>query len=205
LDGIDLVVSRTGYTGERMGFELFVHPENAVNLWHALLEAGKDLGLKPCGLGARDSLRTEAGLPLYGHEMGGMLNLGVGQAGFGNFVKTHKPWFIGRKAYLQQEEQRNSIVVRFAFDDQRTKMAHLGDPVLDERGKVIGTVTSCAINTEGSLTGQAYILEKYASEGSVIYIYQGSPQDAGKAPAKLTKGDRVTLPARAAVISRFKR
>jgi len=205
LNGIDLVVSRTGYTGERMGFELFVHPENAVKLWQSLMEAGKDLGLKPCGLGARDSLRTEAGLPLYGHEMGGMLNLGVGQAGFGNFVKTHKPWFIGRKAYLQQEEQRNSIVIRFAFDEQRTKMAHLGDPVLDERGKVIGTVTSCAINTEGSLTGQAYILEKYASEGSVIYIYQGSPQDAGKAPAKLTKGDRVTLPARATVISRFKR
>ncbi len=203
LNGIDLIVSRTGYTGERMGFELFVHPDKAVALWHALLEKGEPLGLKPCGLGARDSLRTEAGLPLYGHEMGGMLNLGVGQAGFGSFVKTYKPWFIGRQAFLDQEEKRDAEVIRFTFDEKRTRMAHLGDPVVDERGKVIGTVTSCAINSEGSLTGQAYVGEKYTKEGTALYIYQGAPEQAGKAPAELTKGDRVTLPARATVITRF--
>ncbi len=203
LDSIDLVVSRTGYTGERMGFELFVHPEKAVQLWQALLTAGEALGIKPCGLGARDSLRTEAGLPLYGHEMGGQLNLGVGQAGFGYYVKTYKPWFIGRQAYLAQEAERDSIVVRFHFDEKRTRMAHLGDPVMDERGKVIGTVTSCAIDTEGTLTGQATIHEKYANPDTAIFIYQGSPKKAGKAPADLSTGDRVTLPARATVISRF--
>jgi glycine hydroxymethyltransferase len=203
LNGIDLIVSRTGYTGERMGFELFVHPDKAVALWHTLLEKGEPLGLKPCGLGARDSLRTEAGLPLYGHEMGGMLNLGVGQAGFGSFVKTYKPWFIGRQAFLDQEEKRDAEVIRFTFDEKRTRMAHLGDPVVDERGKVIGTVTSCAINSEGSLTGQAYVGEKYTKEGTALYIYQGAPEQAGKAPAELTKGDRVTLPARATVITRF--
>ena len=203
LDGIPLVVSRTGYTGERMGFELFVHPDQAVKLWNALLEAGESLGIKPCGLGARDSLRTEAGLPLYGHEMGGMLNLGVGQAGFGPFVKTYKPWFIGRAAYMQQENERDEIVVRFKFDEKRTRMAHLGDPVLDQRGKVIGTVTSCAIDSEGSLTGQAYISEKYAKPGTGFFIYQGSPQKAGKAPADLKTGDRVPLPSRATVINRF--
>lgn len=203
LNGIPLVVSRTGYTGERMGFELFVHPDKAVELWHALLEAGEPMGLKPCGLGARDSLRTEAGLPLYGHEMGGLLNLGVGQAGFGSFVKTYKPWFIGRQAFLEQEAAREAGVVRFTFDEKRTKMAHLGDPVIDDKGKVIGTVTSCAINSEGSLTGQAYIGEKYAKEGTKIYIFQGAPEKAGKAPANLTKGDRVTLPSRATVTTRF--
>ena len=205
LDGIDLVISRTGYTGERMGFELFVHPNKAVKLWQALMDAGQPMGLLPCGLGARDSLRTEAGLPLYGHEMGGTLNLGVGQAGFGAFVKTYKPWFIGRDAYLQQEETRKSIVIRFRFDDKRTKMAHLGDPVIDERGKVVGTVTSCAIDAEGYLTGQAYLQEKYAEEGTGIFIYQGSPQKVDKAPSELTQGDRVTLPSRATVISRFLR
>jgi glycine hydroxymethyltransferase len=82
-------------------------------------------------------------------------------------------------------------------------MAHLGDPVVDGRGKMIGTVTSCAIDSEGSLTGQAYVSEKYAAEGTVFYIYQGSPQKAGKAPAELTLGDRVSLPARATVIPRF--
>lgn len=203
LNGIPMVVSRTGYTGERMGFELFVHPDQAVQLWNDLLEAGKDLGIKPCGLGSRDSLRTEAGLPLYGHEMGGLLNLGVGQAGFDKFVKIYKPWFIGRKAFLAQEAARDAVVVRFTFEEKRTRIGHLGDPVIDSRGKVIGTVTSCAVNSEGSLTGQAYISEKHSAEGSEIYIYQGAPQDAGKAPAELTMGDRVTLPARATVISRF--
>ena len=205
LEDIDLVVSRTGYTGERMGFELFVHPDKAVELWQKLLEAGEPIGLLPCGLGSRDSLRTEAGLPLYGHEMGGHLNLGVGQAGFGAFVKTYKPWFIGRDTYLQKEENRKNIVVRFRFDNKRTKMAHLGDPVINDRGKVIGTVTSCAIDANGYLTGQASLEEKYSAEGTGIYIYQGSPQKQGKAPSELTKGDRVILPSRASVISRFLR
>lgn len=205
LNGINLVISRTGYTGERMGFELFVHPDESVRLWEALLTAGDSLGIKPCGLGARDSLRTEAGLPLYGHEMGGLLNLGVGEAGFGNFVKTYKPWFIGRQAFLQQQEEQRSIVVRFEFEEKRTRMAHLGDPVLDKQGRVIGTVTSCAINTAGSLTGQAYIDEKYTDVGTELFIYQGSPQKAGKPPADLTMGDRVSLPSRATVINRFPR
>ncbi|MDY6873211.1 MAG: serine hydroxymethyltransferase [Chloroflexota bacterium] len=203
LGGIPLIVSRTGYTGERMGFELFPHPDQAEALWKALLWAGEPLGIKPCGLGARDSLRTEAGLPLYGQEMGGLLNLGVGQAGFGSFIKTYKPWFIGRQAFIDKEANRDGIVVRFRFDEKRTRMAHLGDPVMDERGKVIGTVTSCAIDSDGSLTGQAYIAEKYAKGGTAVYIYQGSPQKAGKAPADLTMGDRVSLPSRASVISRF--
>jgi len=203
LKDIDLVISRTGYTGERIGFELFVHPKNAVELWQDLLMVGEDLGLKPCGLGARDSLRTEAGLPLYGHEMGGMLNLGVGQAGFSRFVKTYKPWFIGRQAYLQQEANRDGVVVRYKFHEKHTRMAHLGDPVIDNHGKVIGTVTSCAINSEGSLTGQAYVSKKYAREDTELLIYQGSPQNAGKAPADLTSGDRVNLPARVTVIKRF--
>jgi len=73
----DLIVSRTGYTGEKMAFELFVHPERAVDFWKAILKAGEPFGVKPIGLGARDSLRTEAGLPLYGDEMG----LGSGKHG----------------------------------------------------------------------------------------------------------------------------
>jgi glycine hydroxymethyltransferase len=203
LDGIPMVISRTGYTGERMGFELFVHPEYTVELWHKLLNAGEPYGIKPCGLGARDSLRTEAGLPLYGHEMGGELNLSIGEAGFASFVKRYKPWFIGRQAFLDKEAQQEEIVVRFRFDEKRTRMAHLGDPVMDDRGKVIGTVTSCAIDTEGSLTGQAVISKKYNDPDTPILIYQSSPAKAGKAPAELQTGDRVTLPARATVISRF--
>ncbi|MBW6475119.1 MAG: hypothetical protein K0B14_18475, partial [Anaerolineaceae bacterium] len=203
LDGIPMVISRTGYTGERMGFEVFVHPDNTVELWSKLLQKGEAHGIKPCGLGARDSLRTEAGLPLYGHEMGGELNYGTGEAGFGWFVKRHKPWFIGRQAFLERETQREGGVVRFRFDEKRTRLAHLGDPVIDERGRVIGTVTSCAIDTDGSLTGQAFVLDKYTKEDTPILIYQSSPSSGGKALGQLQTGDRVTLPSRATVISRF--
>jgi glycine hydroxymethyltransferase len=203
LDGIPMVVSRTGYTGERMGFELFVHPDHTVDLWNKLLKAGEPMGIKPCGLGARDSLRTEAGLPLYGHEMGGDLNLGVGEAGFSWFIKQYKPWFIGRKAFFEREAQREGMVVRFRFDEKRTRLAHLGDPVIDEKGRVVGTVTSCAIDTDGTLTGQAFVLTKYIEEGTSILIYQSSPASGAKALAQLKTGDRVTLPARATIISRF--
>jgi glycine hydroxymethyltransferase len=201
--GFDLVVSRTGYTGERMAFELFVHPDQAVTLWNALLQAGSPLGLKPCGLGARDSLRTEAGLPLYGHEMGGDLGLGVAEAGFGSYVKIYKPWFIGRDAYLAREASRKGVVVRFRFTEKGVRMAHHGDPVLDKKGKVVGLVTSCAVDSEGFLTGQAYLDLKFTEEGTPIAIYQGAPKSAGKAPAELSTGDRVTLPTPAVVVSRF--
>ena len=131
IGGFDLVVSRTGYTGEKMAFELFVHPKKAAELWEALRKVGEPLGMKACGLGARDSLRTEAGLPLYGHEMGGEMNFGVAEAGFGSYVKTYKPWFIGRKAFIERESNRKGVVVRFRFTDKAVRMAHNGDPVLD--------------------------------------------------------------------------
>lgn len=201
--GIDLVVSRTGYTGEKMAFELFVHPDKAVELWNALSKAGEPLGLKPCGLGARDSLRTEAGLPLYGHEMGGEMNLGVAEAAFGSFVKTYKPWFIGRDAYLAREAARTGEVVRFRFSEKAVRMAHNGDPIIDKKGKTVGVVTSCAVDSEGFLTGQAFVDLKSADIGTQIFIYQGAPKTLGKVPADLALGDRITLPTAAVIISRF--
>ncbi len=199
----DLVVSRTGYTGEKMAFELFIHPDHAPDFWDALVKAGEPMGLKPCGLGARDSLRTEAGLPLYGHEMGGDLGLGVSEANFGSFVKTYKPWFIGRDAYMAREAKRKGIVIRFRFQEKGVRMAHNNDPVIDKKGKVIGVVTSCAIDSEGYLTGQAFIEEKSNEDGAIIYIYQGAPDNIGKLPNQLSQGDRVKLPTPAMIISRF--
>jgi glycine hydroxymethyltransferase len=201
--GINLVISRTGYTGERIAFELFVHPDRADELFKLLLKSGADYGLKPCGLGARDSLRTEAGLPLYGHEMGGELNLGVGEAGFGAYVKVYKPWFIGREAFLEIETARQKEVVRFTFSEKGVRMAHLGDPVVDKRGRVIGQVTSCAVDSRGFLTGQAFLDKKFSGEGTPIFIFQGSPKSIGRAPAELEYGDRVNLPTQAVVVSRF--
>ncbi len=201
--GFDLVISRTGYTGERMAFELFVHPDQAAELFRALLEAGSEMGVRPCGLGARDSLRTEAGLPLYGHEMGGELNLGVGEAGFGGYVKTYKPWFIGRRAFLNRETQRTGEVVRFRFNETGVRMAHLGDPVVDRRGRRIGTVTSCAVDSDGFLTGQAFLEIKFTAPGTEIGIFQSAEQLKAAAPAELEIGKRIPIPSLATVTSRF--
>lgn len=188
--GFDLIVSRTGYTGEKMAFELFVHPERAVDFWNAVLKTGEAFGVKPIGLGARDSLRTEAGLPLYGHEMGlgsgkfGGRDLGVAEGGFGSYVKPYKPWFIGREAFVAREKERKGVVIRFTFDEQRTRMAHNGDPVVNADGKQIGFVTSCAIDSARFITGQAFVELAYAKEGSVIGVHQGGVMDR---PAGLAK------------------
>jgi glycine hydroxymethyltransferase len=201
--GFDLVVSRTGYTGEKMAFELFIHPDQAVALWQALMETGTPLGMKPCGLGARDSLRTEAGLPLYGHEMAGSLNLGVAEGGFGSYVKVYKPWFIGRKAFMEREKARTQVVARFRFTEKGVRMAHNGDPLVDRKGKVVGVVTSCAVDSEGFLTGQALLERSLAVEGTPVAVFQNAAKEAGKAPAGLILGDRVNLPTPAVIVSRF--
>jgi glycine hydroxymethyltransferase len=188
--GFDLIVSRTGYTGEKMAFELFVHPDSAVAFWNGVLKVGEQFGVKPIGLGARDSLRTEAGLPLYGHEMGlgsGKFDgrdLGVAEGGFGSYVKTYKPWFIGRDAFVAREKERKGVVVRFTFDEQRTRMAHNGDPVVNVEGQRIGFVTSCAIDSARFITGQAFVDLAYAKEGTVIGVNQGGNVDR---PAGLAK------------------
>jgi glycine hydroxymethyltransferase len=203
IGGFDLVAARTGYTGETMGFELFVHPDRAVDLWNALLKAGEALGLKPCGLAARDSLRTEAGLPLYGEEMAGALDLGVGAAGFESYVKTHKPWFVGRSAFIAQEQARQGEVVRFRFNAKSGRMAHYGDPLVDDKGRVIGQVTSCSLDTEGYRLGQAYVEVKYAEDGTPVYVFQSASDKPEKPRKGLKPGEKVTLPEAATVLSRF--
>ena len=202
IGGFDLIVSRTGYTGEKMAFELFVHPERAVDFWNTVLKVGESFGVKSIGLGARDSLRTEAGLPLYGHEMGlGSItnvigwgnpaptmptrDLGVAEGGFGSYVKTYKPWFIGRDAFVAREKERKGVVIRFTFDEQRTRMAHNGDPVVNASGERIGFVTSCAIDGQRFITGQAFVEFAYAKEGTPILIHQGGVMDRPATAAKV--------------------
>jgi glycine hydroxymethyltransferase len=203
--GFPVVIARSGYTGEREAFEIFVHPDRVADFFRLLLEVGEPYGIKPCGLGARDSLRTEAGLPLYGHELDGPMGLGVAEAGFGSYVKTNKPWFIGRQAYLERETERDGKVVRFRFNEQRVRKAHYGDPVMDERGRVIGRVTSCATDSEGYFLGQAFVDKRYAEKGTLVYIYQDVSKRPGKNLAELSDGERVTLPDSAKILSRFPR
>lgn len=97
--GLAAIVARTGYTGED-GFEIFCDAQDATDLWDALLAAGRDAGLEPAGLGARDVLRLEAGMPLYGHEL--TEEITPVQAGLGWAVKTAKPAFVGKSALEEQ-------------------------------------------------------------------------------------------------------
>jgi aminomethyltransferase len=104
--GIDCLLSRTGYTGE-FGYELYVHNEDAPALWTMLLEKGKDAGLIPCGLGARDTLRLEAAMPLYGHEMDESVS--PLETGLNWAVKAESHDFIGREAMLTKGSPRARV------------------------------------------------------------------------------------------------
>lgn len=101
IDGTKLEFGRTGYTGED-GFEIFVHIDKAEWLWNLLMEHGQAFGIEACGLGARDTLRLEAGLPLYGHELDD--DTSPLEAGLGWSVKLDKGDFLGRDALIQQKE-----------------------------------------------------------------------------------------------------
>lgn len=98
---VTCIISRTGYTGED-GFEFYMPSQDAAALWNLLLETGKEEGLIPCGLGSRDTLRLEASMPLYGHELTDEISPLA--AGLGRFVKLDKEEFIGKEALLAEGE-----------------------------------------------------------------------------------------------------
>jgi glycine hydroxymethyltransferase len=205
IDGIDLLVSRTGYTGEEMGFELYVHPDRAVDLWRMLLERGASYGIVPCGLAARDSTRIEAGLPLYGHELAGPLDITQTEAGFGPYVRYHKPFFVGRTPYKAYHDRSTRQIVRFAVHERGARAlrgGEHGEPVLNRRGRVIGTVTSCALVGERQI-GMALIEARYAQVGTELLVYPEAKRAVSKVPHEFDLGDTVALPVRAEVLSRF--
>jgi len=212
LAGLPLVIARTGYCGEEWGYEIFVHPDEAARLWGAILEAGKPLGVKPVGLAARDSTRTEAGLPLYGHELAGPFNISPIEAGFPGYVKYHKPFFIGRDALLARSETGQNSgkssskkghareVIRFRVNDKGVRRPHLGDPVVNRKGQHIGHVTSCSIDVAGHLLGLAIVERRYNVPGAPIAIF---PLGGKSFDEALVRGKRVTLPVQATVLTRF--
>jgi glycine hydroxymethyltransferase len=204
LAGYDLYLSRTGYTGEPVAFEIFVHPAAASALWHALLEAGEPFGLQPVGLAARDSLRIEAGLPLYGHELSGPLDLNPADAGFAPYVKLYKPFFIGKAAYMTHELERQARLVRFRFDEERAPMPRQGDVIVSRKGRVVGAVTSCSIDSEGWLAGLAYVQNQYAERSTRLAVFQMDSRSWTSKPlSDLKTGDRIQLHDDITVIQRF--
>jgi aminomethyltransferase len=137
VDGHPALVSRTGYTGED-GFELYVAPEAAAPLWRRLLAAGASHGLRPAGLGARDTLRLEAGMALYGHELDERTT--PWEAGLDWVVKLDKGDFVGRDALVRQRAE--GVARRLVgFDVTGRGIARQGHPVV-QGGRRVGEVSS---------------------------------------------------------------
>jgi aminomethyltransferase len=164
--GVPALIARTGYTGED-GFELFVAPSDAEKLWQALTDAGAPVGLVPCGLSCRDTLRLEAGMPLYGHEL--TTSLTPFDAGLGRVVKFEKEGdFVGRAA-LQEAASRAAenpprVLVGLVAEGRRVPRA--GFSVVAD-GKVIGEVTSGAPSpTLGKPIAMAYVDAAHAATGT---------------------------------------
>jgi len=182
--GVSCLISRTGYTGED-GFELYCPAADGVRLAEAVLAAGVPHGLELTGLGARDSLRLEAGFPLYGHEITDQINPIA--AGLGWVVKFGKGSFIGSDA-LQAEKQRGPAkqIVFFKTGDRRIVRA--GAPVLNANGAEVGLVVSGTLSPILNEAIGSALIEKSAAQELLCVDIRGA-----KLNLQLVKPPFVTL------------
>ncbi len=166
LNGIKGLVSRTGYTGED-GFEIYLSNEDAPKLWDIILEAGKDEEVLPCGLGARDTLRFEAKLPLYGQELS--KDISPIEAGIGFFVKLDKGDFIGRDALaLQKANGAPRKLVGIEMIERGIPRTHYPVYIGEE---LIGEVTTGTQSpTLKKNLGLALIKSEHAAIGTEVWV-----------------------------------
>ena len=165
IQGINALVSRTGYTGED-GFEIYCSNEDVEKLWDLLLNAGREFGLQPAGLGARDTLRFEAGLPLYGNEIGE--DISPLEGGLSYFVKLDKGDFIGRDALEKQREEglkRKLVGIELekGIPRQAYRVLREGRPV----GEITTGYRSPSLNTNIAM---ALIETDHAIQGQEIQV-----------------------------------
>ncbi len=164
--GNPVLIARTGYTGED-GFELYIDVTHAAALWTALAEAGESRGIVPCGLACRDTLRLEAGMPLYGHEL--TLDIRPAQAGLGKVVALSKEGdFVGRAASEKDLPADAPVLVALVGEGKRAARADYELFVGDEK---VGIVTSGALSpTLGFPVALAYVHPAHSAEGSVVDV-----------------------------------
>lgn len=161
--GQDIIVSRTGYTGED-GFEIYASPENIVKMWDMLMAAG----VEPCGLGCRDTLRFEAGLPLYGDEL--TSEISPVEAGLGMFCALDKEEFIAKDVIAAQKAEGTvKKIVGIGIEDRAVPRA--GYPVELEDGTQVGVVTTGyhSISLDKSICF-ALVDSKYSKLGTALWI-----------------------------------
>ncbi len=166
ISGKECLISRTGYTGED-GFEIYCKNEDLVYLWDTILASGKEEGVQPIGLGARDTLRFEANLPLYGNELSQEIT--PLEAGFGFFVKLNKEEFIGKESLEKQklEGLERKIV---AFEMVGKGIARHGYKVFKGEEEIGFVTTGYLSPTLGKNIGLALIKSDYAEMDGIIEI-----------------------------------
>jgi len=176
VDGAEAILSRTGYTGED-GFELYLDPADAPRIWDKLLEAGAGAGLVPAGLGARDTLRMEAGMALYGHEIDDTIN--PWEAGLAWTIKLEAGDFIGRDALVRQKEAGVTRKL-MGFEVEGRGIAREGHAILDG-DRPVGHVTSGTWSpTFEKALGMCYVPVEMAEPGCEIGIEVRKRRLAGK-------------------------
>jgi aminomethyltransferase len=162
--GVELALSRTGYTGED-GFEVYVRQDRTEQVFRAFLTAGRDLGLEPAGLGARDILRLEAGMSLYGHEIDGTTN--PLEAGLGFAVKfTHE--FIGRQALERVQAHGGTGRHLVGLTTTSRRVPRQGYPLFDGDSQVGAICSGGASPTLGTNIATAYVRDAYAAPGTQL-------------------------------------
>ena len=174
VDGVEAIVSRTGYTGED-GFEVYIDASKTSQIWNAILKAGGSRIL-PCGLGARDTLRFEAKMPLYGHELSDKIS--PLETGLGRFVELDtKGDFIGREALAKEKEEgRKRKIVGIEMVGRGVARDHM--PVKKD-GAVVGEITSGSYSpTLGKNLGLAIVPVDYKVDDTVHVEIRGKDVEA---------------------------
>jgi len=167
--GAPVLLSRTGYTGE-VGVELYAAPDQAIAFWHEAMAAGA----APAGLGARDTLRLEAGMPLYGHELTAERN--AAESGFARSLAQDKA-YVG-STVVQDEAQRRQALVGLTFEGRRA--AREGDLICDGRGSEVGVVTSGSYAPSvGSAIALGYVDRAQAAAGTPLTVRTARRELAG--------------------------
>lgn len=167
--GSTVFVARTGYTGED-GFELYVNTADAEALWGALTAAGADHGLVPCGLASRDTLRLEAGMPLYGHELG--TEIFPAQSGLGRVVALAKEGdFVGRAASEKGPDAGARVLVGLVSDGKRAGRADYELYATTDGGEPVGVISSGALSpTLGHPVAMAFVSPELSELGTELFV-----------------------------------
>ena len=168
LAGVSMIISRTGYTGE-LGFELYFNAdsETAKKIWDAVFDAGREFGIQPVGLGARDTLRTEMGFCLYGNDIDNTTN--PLEAGLGWITKLSKKEFNGRNSLLKIREQGlKRKLIGFTLPDR--SLARHGYEIISN-GSIVGRVTSGTFSPSLKKgIGMGYVVTGLANAGNVVSV-----------------------------------